>query len=230
MKTSYILLATVALVTLTGMVATDVLLKQQYEKIDWKNPYQNFEKRTLSTASHWVIEGAPTDEIQLIKTGDKPQALIHPEYVKFYRVRQQGDTAYVAFTPDYNNYHNEPIEDADHELPVRLVLRVPQVKTIRTKNARLTVADLATNQIQIQLENSRLLTRKLAVQGTLDLRESHNSFALFGSDQLALLQLTIQDSSGVELDNAQLGDLSVNASSKAKVYFQGKALKWIKSK
>lgn len=99
MKTSHILLALITVITLTGMVATDLLIKQQYDKIDWRNTYQDFKKQDLPNARHWVVTGTPTSEIIVVKTIDKPQALIAPDEVKFYRVRLQGDTAFVSFTP-----------------------------------------------------------------------------------------------------------------------------------
>lgn len=73
MKASYILLSVLAIVTLTGMVATDVLLKQQYDKIDWTNPYQNYEKRSLPTAKHWVIVGTSTQEIIVERSAGVPR-------------------------------------------------------------------------------------------------------------------------------------------------------------
>lgn len=76
MKTSHILLTIVAVVTLTGMVATDVLLKQQYDKVDWSDPYQDFDRRTLPSAKHWIIDSAPTDEIMVEQSIGPAQALV----------------------------------------------------------------------------------------------------------------------------------------------------------
>ena len=76
MKTSHILLALIAVITLTGMVATDLLLKQQYDKINWRNAYQDFKKRDSPNARHWVVTGTPVGEVIVVRTTDKPQALI----------------------------------------------------------------------------------------------------------------------------------------------------------
>lgn len=230
MKTSHILLAIIAVITLTGMVATDVLLKQQYEKIDWRNPYQDFVQRPLPTAKHWVIEGTPANEIVVLKSNGKPQALVEPEAIKFYRTRQQGDTVFITFTPDYSGYiQTEPRFSADHELWARLVLQLPDLQTLQIKNARLTIRELATNQLTISLQNSRLRTDNLKILETLSLRAIGNSFAVLGpADQYKSLQTVVQDSSGVQLNNARTDAFTTQVSPKAEVQLRGQALKWLR--
>lgn len=230
MKTSNLLLATIALVTLTGMIATNVLLKQQYQKIDWQNPYQDYDKRTLPTARHWVVEGSPVREILVEKSTGSAQALLEPEYAKFYQIRQQGDTAFVALTPDYSGYQRQPGDVADYELQVGLVLRVADIQTLRVKTGRLTLTNLATDKLQIALQNSRLRTRNLTITGSFDLQESGGSFATLGTGRLASLQALVGDSSGVQLNNTDVANLNLQASPKAKVDLRGQALKWVKEK
>lgn len=228
MKTSHILLAIIAFVALTGMVATDVLLKQQYDKIDWSNPYQDYKKRSLPTAKHWVIEGTPTNEIIVVKSASTPQALIAPELAKFYQTRQQGDTVFVAFTPDYSGYQSRPRDAADRELYTAVVLRLPSLQTLRVKNGRLTLSELTKENLQVTLQNSRLRTDKLAITGAFDLTASQNSFAVLGPDRYGSLQANIQDSSGVQLNDTQANTLTKQVSPKAEIRLRGQALKWLK--
>ncbi|QMW05060.1 hypothetical protein [Spirosoma foliorum] len=228
MKTSYILLAVIALVTLTGMIATDVLLKQQFEKIDWKNPYQEFVVQPLPTAKHWVIEGSPNDEILVIKTTGKSQALIDPDQVKFYRADQKGDTVFIAFTPDYSGYQNEPRDDANRELRVQVVLQVPVVQLLQVKNSRLTLQDWSTDKLVVSLQKSRLRTVNLSVLDSLTLVANQNSFAALGNDQVKSLRAIVADSSGIGLKNTQINAFKMQASPKAQLDLQGQALKWLK--
>ena len=226
MKTSHILLAIVAVVTLTGMVATDVLLKQQYDRIDWSDPYQNFERRTVPSATHWVIEGAPTDEIIIERSAHTAQALVNNERSKFFRVRQRGDTAYVAFTPNYNGSH-EPKNEADRELGVGLVLRLPDLQSLRITNGRLTLRERTVSTLAIELENTRLRTNYLTVNGPMTLTASRNSFAVLGADRYQSLQTIVRDSSGVQLNDTQTETFSSNVSPKAEVQLRGRALRWL---
>lgn len=228
MKTSYILLAVIAFVTLTGMVATDVLLKQQFEKIDWKNPYQEFVIQSLPTARHWVVEGTPQDEIVVLKSTDKPKALIEPERAKFYRTRQQGDTVFVTFTPDYSGYQSEPREVATYELAVRLVLQLPEPQSLRVENARLTLREFSTDKLSVSLQKSRLRTVSLSVSDSLTLRVSQNSFAALGNDHVKALLAVVVDSSGIGLENTQITTFKMQASPRAQLDLQGQALKWLK--
>lgn len=228
MKTSYILLAVIAFVTLTGMVATDVLLKQQFEKIDWKNPYQEFVVQPLPTAKHWVVEGTPNDEIIVLKSTDKSQALVEPERAKFYRARQQGDTVFVTFTPDYSGYQNEPRQDAGYELAVRLVLQLTDPQSLRVENARLTLREFTTDKLMVSLQKSRLRTVNLSVSDSLTLVANQNSFAVLCNDQVKSLRAIVQDSSGIGLKNTQINAFNMQASPKAQLELQGQALKWLK--
>ncbi|GAB2598469.1 hypothetical protein [Spirosoma areae] len=231
MKTSYILLAILAVVTLTSMIATDVLLKQQYDKIDWRNPYQHFEKRSLPSAKHVVIEGTPINEIIVLQSADKPQALIEPGDVKFYRSQQQGDTLFVNFTPDYSGYKNSPRDDAgpEHRILIRLVLRLPTLQTLRAANSRLTVSDFTTDKLGIMLMNSRLRTHKLTISDAFSLTISQHSFAVLGTaDRYTSVHASVQDSSGIYLNNTSVNTLTTDVSPKAEVQLRGQALKWLR--
>ncbi|GAB3639519.1 hypothetical protein [Spirosoma arcticum] len=226
MKTSHILLAIIAVVTLTGMVATDVLLKRQYDKINWSDPYQTFDRREVPTVTHWVIEGAPTDEVIVEQSTGKAQALIQPERAKFFRVREQGDTAYVTFTPDYDGPH-EPKNDAYNALGAGLVLRLPDLQSLRIRNGRLTVLKRTATTLAIELDNTRLRTNYLTVSGPMILTGSRNSFAVLGTDRYQSLRLTVRDSSGVQLNDTQTEQFTSDVSLKAEVQLRGQALRWL---
>ena len=224
MKTSYILLATVAAVTLTGMVATDVLRKQRYDKIDWSDQYQAFERRALPSARHLVVEAAPVAEI-IVEKNARPQALLSPEYVRFYRTRQWGDTLFVTLAPDYDG-PDDPKANAS-ELATGLVLRLPDLQSLRVRNGRLTVRNFTLNQLAVSLQNSRLRTDGLTVRDSFMLTERRNSFAVLGADRYQLLQVIVRDSSGLQLDDAEAKSFTVDASPRAEVQMRGQALRWL---
>ena len=228
MKTSYILLIVIALLTLTGMVATDVLLKQQYDRLDWRNPYQNFEKRALPTARHWVIEGTPNAEIIVLESADVPQALLAPDYAKFYRIQQRGDTVTVKFTPDYDGYGGSPRNDADYELNVQVVLRLPKFQTIQIKDGRVTLSELKKDSLRVTLQNSRLRTVGGLIN-SFSLVARQNSYAVLGpKDYYKSIRAVVQDSSGIWLADTPVENFTVQPSLKAEVKLNGRALKWVK--
>lgn len=227
MKTSHIILAIIILVTLTGMVATDVLLKQQYDKVDWSNPYQEYEKRPLPTAKHWVIEGTPRAEI-IVEQGTTPaQVLVKPDLIKFYRIRQQSDTLFVGFTLE-NDQSEPPRNATDYELGAGLVLRLPDVQSLRITNGRLTLRKSTLTNVTVSLLNSRLRTNGLTVKDRFDLTASQNSFAILGPDSYGSLRTVIQDSSGVRMNDTQALTFTKQVSPNAEVQLRGQALKWLK--
>lgn len=226
MKTSYVLLAVLLLVTLTSMVATNVLLKQQYEKIDWNNPYQMLDQQTLPPVSNLVIEGAPTVEI-IIEQSNTTQALVDPKLAKFLRIRQQNDTAYVSFTPDYEGTR-PPRSDADFQIGEDLVLRLPNLQSLRVTNGRITLRKRTTNALSIDLQNTRLRTSGLIVNGPVTLITSRNSVAVLGADRYESLRAVVRDSSGIQLNNTQTNVFTPEVSPRAEVQLRGKALRWLK--
>ena len=221
MKTSHILLATVALVTLTGMVATNVLLKQQYEKIDWRNSYQDFDRRVVPTATYVVIEGAPTAEIIVERSTDTAQALLLPSMANSFSTRQRGDTLLVTFTMNYDDEPRNPRNDIDNELPAGLVLRLPDLQSLRVTNSRLTLRGFTPKQLTVSLQNTRLRTNGLNVTGSFSLTADQNSFAVLGPDQYQSLRLVVRDSSGAQLNDTQTVQFLPDVSPKAEVQLRG---------
>jgi len=228
MKTSHILLAIIAVIALTGMVATDVLLKQEYDKIDWNDPYQEFERRSLPTVEHVVIEGAPTAEIIVERTADTAQALLLPSMANAYRTRQQGDTLFVSFTMNYDGQPRDSHYDIDRELPAGMVLRLPNLQSLRITNGRLTLRRFNSEQLTLSLQNSRLRTNELSVANSVELIAGQNSFAVLGNDRYQSLRTIVRDSSGVRLNNTQTEQFSSDVSPKAEVQLRGQALRWLK--
>lgn len=228
MKTSHILLAALLLVTLTGMVATNVLLKQQYEKIDWKNEYQNFDQRDLPSVRNLVIEGSPVDEI-VIEQRNTAQALVEPERTKFLRIRQQNDTAYVAFTPDYEGTR-EPRNDAGNALGTSLVLRLPGLQSLRVTNGRVMLNKRTENALAIILQNTRLFSNGVVVNGPVTLTANQGSVAVLGADQYESLRAVVRDSGGIRLNNTQTNAFMPELSPRAEVQLRGRSLRWLSGK
>lgn len=228
MKTSYILLAVIAFITLTGMVATDVLLKQQYDKLDWSNPYQSFEQRTLPVAKHVIIEGAPVAEIIVEKSTKRAQTLLLPSMANSYKCRKSGDTLFVSYTMNYDGQSRDPHYDIDRTLPAGMILRLPDLRSLRITNGRLTVNDFTTEQLVISLQNSRLFTNKLAVSNAFSLTAGQNSFAVLGADYYRTLAAVVNDSSGIKIVDSQVDAFKSQLSPKAEIQLKGQSLKWLK--
>lgn len=226
MKTSHILLIIITIVTLTGMVATDVLLTRQYKKVDWRNPYQNFERRALPPVRHLVIDAAPIAEV-IVEKSDSPQALLLPAMANSYQSRQQSDTLFISFKMNYKGSPRNPRNNS-YELSAGLVVRLPAIESLKITNGCLTVRRVTTGPLAISMWNSRLRLYNLAVSDTVDLIENQNSYAILGNDRYPSLRAIVKDSSGIQLNNTQVDTFTKDVSPKAEVQLLGQALKWLK--
>ncbi|AQG79534.1 hypothetical protein [Spirosoma montaniterrae] len=226
MKTSHILFVITVAITLMGMVATNVLLKEQYRKIDWSDAYQSFEKKPLPPARHLIVRSAPTAEI-VIEKSSATQALLLPSMAQSYKTRQQGDTLFIDFTMNYDSSPRDPHNDINDELPAGLVLRLPELQSLRAIDTRVTLRNFAPDRLNVSLQNTRLRTHNLTVGGPVSLTASQNSFVVLGDDRYKALQLTIQDSSGAQLNNTQTDAFTPIVSPKSEVQLRGKALHWL---
>lgn len=208
------------------MVATDVLLKQQYDKINWQDKYQDFERRALPSAHHWVIESAPIAEVVIERSSGSPQALLLPAMADSYRTRQQGDTVFVRFSMNYKEGKRSP-RDYLGEIGTGLVLRLPTVQSIRFTNGALTLRNLTPVQLAVDLQNSRLRTDNVTVTGPFALTSHQNSFAMLNADRCASLRALVRDSSGILLNDIQTEAFAPELSPKAEVQLRGRALRWV---
>lgn len=227
MKTSHILLLIIAVVTLTGMVAADVLLKQQYDRIDWNDKYQDFERRTLFPAQHLVIESAPIAEVIIERGTGASQALLLPSMADSYRAEQRGDTVFVRFTMNYREGKRSP-RDYNYEMEAGLVLRLPRLQSVRFTNGGLTLRNLVPAQLTVDLQNSRLRMDNVTVAGPFTLVSRQNSFAALNAGRYASLRAVVQDSSGVQLNDVQTEAFTSELSPRAEVQLRGRAVQWVK--
>lgn len=209
------------------MVAADVLLKQQYDTIDWNDKYQNFERRALPSVQHYVIESAPIAEV-IVEGGSRtPQALLLPSMADSYRAEQRGDTVFVRFTMHYSEGKRSP-RDYNYELSAGLVLRLPKVQSVQFTNGALTLRHLTPDQLNVDLQNSRLRTDHVTVLGSFGLNSRQNSFAALNADRYGSMRAVVQDSSGVQLNDVTTEALTAELSPRAEVQLRGRALRWVK--
>jgi hypothetical protein len=226
MKTSYYLLTATVLIALTGMVATDVLLKNEYEKIDWSNQYQFFARCALPSTKHIVVDGTADREI-LIELGQQAQALIAPADSSFFSFRTQHDTLYVSFDP-YTTAHQRPIQTVWNSRSIGLILRLPALVSVSGINTRLTIQERIQPTLDVSLQNSVLFARQLAVSSSFRLTERETSFALLDKGNYRSMQLIVQDSSVTHLKDTRMDAFSPTLSDRAEVQFNGQATRWVK--
>ncbi len=222
MKTSIKLLGLLAAVTLTGMVSINSLLKRQYDKIDWSNPYQNFTAKPLPSLKHVRISGTPDYEIKIERSAT-PQALLDPDMKgHIFKTEQRGDTLLVTFTTKGNGWDG-PI-DGESDGLVGLVLHLPELSSLFANNVRITVSGFETPQLNLTAHHARLLTEKMRVNGTLTVQTENHGFALIRADTCGILRATLRDESSMNLSDVRPAHLITRVAPRAELRLRGQQL------
>jgi len=223
MKTSIKLLCLLAIVTLTGMLSVNTLLLQQFDKIDWSNPYQNFTVKPLPPLRHVRISGTPDFEIKLERSASA-QALLYPDLSgHIFKTTQRGDTLLVTFTTKGDGWDG-PIDSELIYNPLGLVLHLPELSSLYANNVRVTVSGFDTPQLSLTAHHARLLTEKMRVTGTLAVQTENHGFALIRADTCGTLRATLRDSSSMNLSDVRPAHLITRVAPRAELRLRGQQL------
>lgn len=223
MKTSTKLLCLLAVITLTGMLSVNSLLKQQYDRIDWNNPYQDFVVKPLPALRHVCISGTPEYGIQ-IQQGAKSQALLGPELnASVLEISQQGDTLLVTFNKKGSGWDG-PIDSEWDNYQTGLVLNLPALSSLYVNNVRANVSGFETNQLSLTAHHARLRTEKIRVPGQLTVQMENHAFAILDADTCGILRVTVRDSSGANLERVKPNHLITNVAPGAELRLKGNQL------
>lgn len=230
MKTSIKLLCLLAFITLSGMLSVDGLLKQQYDRIDWSNPYQDFTAQPLPTLKHVRILGTPDYSEIRIQQGAKPQALIDRQKhtnTSAVEITQKGDTLLVLFHKKGSGWDG-PINKDWNFYHTALVLNLPALSSLYMNNVRATISGFETNQLHLTAHHALLKTEKIRIAGLLTVQTENQAFAILGGDLCGTLQATVRDSSGVELERIAPNQLITNVAPRAELRLKGNQLRAMK--
>lgn len=224
MKTSIKLLCLLAVVTLTGMLSINHLLKQQYDKIDWNNPYQNFRIKLLPNIQHVRISGMPDAYEVRVQQGAKPQVLLNPEIkASAVEITQKGDTLLVIVNKKGDGWDG-PIDKDWNSYQAALVLNLPALSSLYANNVRAKVSGFDTDQMSLTAHQALLTTEKIRVSGQLTVQTENRAFASLGADTCGTLRVTMRDSSGLNLDGIRPGLLLTDVAPKAELRLKGQQL------
>ena len=223
MKTSIKLLCLLAVITLTGMLSVNGLLKQQYDRIDWSNPYQDFVIKPLPVLRHVRISGTPEYGIR-IQQGAKSQALLGPELnASVLEISQQGDTLLVTFNKKGSNWDG-PIDSEWDNYHTGLVLNLPALSSLYVNNVRANVSGFETDQLSLTAHHARLRTEKIRVPGQLTVQTEKRAFAILDADTCGILRVTVRDLSGANLEKVRPDRLITNVAPGAELRLKGNQL------
>ncbi|MFD2520259.1 GIN domain-containing protein [Emticicia soli] len=190
-------------------------LKAEYQKINTNDPYRNYERISLKSLKHMVINGlmdSKSSDYQntlLIKyiSGNEKTLFIPKEggFRELVNFTYKGDTLIINSNINYR-----------YPLPIFVSGIVPE--TIKTNCASINLDSVSGGHLQISLEKkAELVLNKTQVQ-KIDATLSDNSqLKLIGNSRVDDISLDLQNQAKADLGEAKLGKISLQMSSSAKI-------------
>ncbi|OIN60913.1 hypothetical protein [Arsenicibacter rosenii] len=224
MKTSSLLFLSALVVIVAGMTSFNLLFKREAEKIDWSNPYQFYKPVSVQTVRAVVVTGSPYMEV-FIQHSKQTEALVYPEDTARITCRQVADTLFINIAPD--RYSVRPKDITARSLPVRVLVRTPEIRLVKGDRAHIFVQDFTLDSLTVDASFTRMSLDHTDVKQllTVDLRKE--SFMQFGGGQYGTLKLSVHDASGFDLQRADITRFEPAISDKTEVRLQGNTLKWL---
>ncbi len=231
MKPSTILLTLVAFVGLSGMVANNLLLKQEYDKINWSRPYPMFQRQALPSAiRHVVIETFPVASV-VIEAGDTAQILVKPDLAIHLKTRQRSDTLFVQFMPpgelSSGGFRPRDLYSVPKE-GVGLVLRLRDLHSLTATESWLQLGRFRPDALTLTLNHSRLDALAVSSVGACQLTVNRGSWAQLGPGRFGSLAVSVPDTSLLQLFGTTAGVFTKRISPSATIQLTGGALGLLK--
>lgn len=232
MKTSIKLLILTACVALTGLVSVNALLKPEYDRIDWSNPYQNYVREVVPQLRHVQIMGVPDCQV-LIRQDATPFMLVSPNLSRaFWQTSQRGDTLLLNFgVRGFTSIG--PVKEprtgwATNQ--AEIVLNLPILSSLETNNVQVVLEGFLTNSLKIRTKHTLLHTRQLHIADELTIWAYDGSITQLNADSCGVLRLFVQDVSRVQLGNIQPTNIRPVVEPRAELWLRGQTLGTLTSK
>jgi hypothetical protein len=144
MKKSNLFLIVLSIFLLAGLFVTDRLLVIQYKKINFKDPYKNFQSIAIKPFSKLSIRGGNGYAIRIIQ-GDHCEIKLMNSRKDFFKMERTGDNVMIKFTVAGQNYQRP------EEATVGLIITMPALNSLQLSGTN--------NEIGPFLQDSLVITQ-----------------------------------------------------------------------
>jgi hypothetical protein len=226
MKTSIKLLILTACVALTGLVSVNALLKKEYDRIDWSNPYQNFIREAIPPLRHVRVIGYPTAQV-LVRQDPTPSIMADPNISRaLWQTSQRGDTLLLDFSttgftpisPVQEIWSNWATNQAE------IVLNLPRLASLDVSHTQIVLDEFLSENLNLTSNHALLHTKRLRIPGTLTVRAENGAIIQLNADSCRVLSLFVQDSSRVQLGNIRPTSIRPVLEPRAELWLSGNQL------
>ncbi len=191
MKPSNILSTILFSTLISGMIFTNVILKNEFLKIDLNDKFKNYLSYNLQPFSVVDIEGSNGYPIE-IKEGKSNDVKVLRSRKNHFNKKLIQDTLFIEFTGA--NISNE--QSFSNETPTGIIIESNSLSKIIVSNTHNRIKGFSGKQMDIELKNSSTVEIAECNLNALNLSSSNNSQYIFSKNNIIdSLNLTMLDKS-----------------------------------
>jgi hypothetical protein len=219
MKKSTWLMLSLSFVMLTGMVSTNLLLRESYLKINLDDPFKNYVNIPVKPFDVLQLNGGNSYAIH-VRQADHFHIKVMKSRQTFLKDTAQGDTLSLVFTVPLNSQLREI-----HQLPVGVIIYLPRVRKISCDGTSLIIDTLLMKSLDLTLSGKSTAMLSHITLEFLFARVMNNSLLLFQKENKAgNLSLVISGDAAVSLKGIDFDKFSPEINDTGKMVFYRSSL------
>lgn len=199
MKTGNLFLISLCLVIVTGIYATNVFLKKEYQKIDLTDPYKNYVSVTFASYSVLDISGSNGYPIEIVhkKTND---VKVLRSRLDHFKSTLRNDTLFIQFTGS-----NIPMAQRfNSKVPAGIIIENNELSSVINSNMHARVTDFSIQKLKLSLKGNSLTEINNCNLNTMDIDMKNSSQIEFlNTNTVDSLYLTMENTSIARLETIE---------------------------
>ncbi|MDF1699086.1 MAG: hypothetical protein P1U56_24750 [Saprospiraceae bacterium] len=204
MKSSNILLLVLCIIVLSGMIYTNVVLKNEFQKIDLSDNLKNYISHSMESFSILEIKGSNGYPIEINK-GNTNDVKVLRSRINHFSQRLFGDTLFIEFTGS-----NIPLDQTySMKTPPGIIIEVESLSEIRTSQTYNRISNFSDQDLNITLKNSSITEVVNCNLNILNLCSNDDSQFVFSQNNTVhSLQITMKDNSIGRFEDIEFSTLN----------------------
>lgn len=217
MKTSNKLITLIVLIFFGAIFGTSMILKQEYEKIDFDDPFYGLNRNELAPFSAIKLKGEPWGRIEI--RYDEHYAFLHPYGQDLFKYKVLSDTLFIAYTGKTRR-----------DFTTTAYVLAPQLSHVYSEGFGYRLHGWQSDSVQLNYvgENGFLtLTDNQFEQISVHVSKG-GTCRLEEGNQLGKASIVVRDSSNLIIERSRVDSLRLDAEPQAKVQLPGSLLEKVK--
>jgi len=223
MKTSDKLLIGLLTLTLLVLVGSDMALKAEYNKIDFKNPFYDYVPTALARFKVIKLNGSTQGLIQF-QPGNTYTLRVRKESVSEISYHQNGDTLEVSYHPEADGPQPKPGE-AFRGIPLA-TLTAPTLQALLVQGTNCVLTQVTGANLTVSADGAGVLMTDSHIQNLVMTARRGSVFQTTPTPQrIQAATVTARDSSRLTVERDVFGTLNLQADSLSTINLPGSLLR-----